>query len=111
MGIKNDSHVATSLFNLFVHLGKASICEVGGIKLKVLVAIWGLVVELVRPLDVHDVHVDREFKIGKIPVSLHDSVSANPIVLRKVETKGVQRRQGSETSHSRNFIRYSLVPV
>ena len=81
MGIKNNGHVTARRLNLFVHLGEAGICKVCGIELEVLVAVWSLVVVLVGPLDVHYVHVDGEFKIAKVSVSLHDSVSADPIVL------------------------------
>lgn len=109
MGIENDRHVAVRLFNLLVHLGEVRHGKVLGVEAEVLVARIGAV--LVSPLNVHDMHIDGEFVVGKLLVALHDSVGVNPIVLGEVEAKGVQRGQRREASHGGKVICHSLVPV
>ena len=102
MRIKDCRHVAARLFDLFVHLGEVSLSEILWVELEVLVAVFGSI--LISPLDVHDQHVNGEFKIGKVLVALHNSVGVNPIVLRKVEAEYLCRRKGDETSNRRKVV-------
>ena len=109
VGIKDCCHVAARLLDFFVHLGEFGFSEVLWVELEVFVAIFSAV--LISPLNVHDEQVDREFEIRKVLISLHDSVSADPIILGKVEAEDLCRRKGDETSNCRKVVRHFLIPV